>query len=489
MTARLLMIGLDGADGRLLDRHSAEGTLPHLAALRARGRAHRLSAPPGVTDDALWASFQYEVEVGEHGRYNYRLPLSDSRMGMAHEEEADRLAFWDDLSSHGMRVAIVDVPKCRIPRPLNGIHLVDWIAHGRYFDTPRSHPPSLAADVVQRFGPAPPSRCGYQQPILDDGEIYDIVHNLRHAVAQKRAAGLHYLASEPWDLFVLGFKEAHCASHAFWDFNISHPAHDPRHARLGDPVMSILHDIDNAVGDLITAAGPSAEVVVFSTTEYEPNGCLDHLMPGIVERLNAHLSSSPESPIERLPGESGPLLPPSDWHCAILPYNENCAALRVTRRSQSPSANAHPSAPPDPLALKEIEMQLQNLRDADTGRCVVSAISRPSSELKGSRAIALPDLLIHYASGVFPRAVVSPSLGRIEARATTLTDLLIQYVRDLFHRPLVMRPGNHAAGGFVIAAGIFAPAAIADVRTMAGFGSLAKTVLDRSPQLPKATLR
>ena len=38
MTARLLMIGLDGADGRLLDRHSADGSLPHLAALRARGR-------------------------------------------------------------------------------------------------------------------------------------------------------------------------------------------------------------------------------------------------------------------------------------------------------------------------------------------------------------------------------------------------------------------------------------------------------------------
>lgn len=481
MTARLLMICLDGADSPLLDRHSANGSLPHLAALRARGRAHRLSSPPGSTDDAIWASFQYAVDVGEHGRYNYRLPLSDGRVGMAHVDEVDRLAFWDELSSQGKRVAIIDVPKCREPRPLNGIHLVDWLVHGRYFTTPRSEPPSLAAEVLERFGPAPPSRCGYEQPFLRDGEIRDIVHNLRTGVALKRSAGLHYLASEPWDLFVIGFKEAHCAGHTFWDLDINHPAYDPkRHARLGDPLMSILRDIDNAVGDLIAAAGSSAEVVVFSTTDFEPNGGLGHLMPGIVDRLNAHLSASSAGPIERLPGASGPALPPTDWHCAILPYNENCAALRVTRRSQNPFANAHSAAPPDPLLLQEIETQLRSLRDAATGQSVVSAITRPSSELKGSRAPNLPDLLIHYTSGVVPRAVVSPSLGRIEVRAKTLTNLLKDYARSFLRRPLLMRPGNHSAGGFLIAAGASVTAAIADVRTMAGFGSLAKTVLGRS---------
>jgi len=467
MTARLLMIGLDGADGQLLDHHSADGSLPHLAALRTHGQAHGLSAPPGITDDAIWASFQYAVEVGEHGRYHYRLPLSDGRIGMAYREESDRLAFWDDLSSQGMRVAIVDIPKCGNPRPLNGIHLVDWLVHGRYFFKPRSRPPSLAVDVLARFGPAPPSRCAYRQPVLGDGDIRDITHNLCTAVAKKRSAGLHYLASEPWDLFVLCFKEAHCCGHTFWDFDAGHPAHDPaRCARLGNPVMTILRDIDNAVGDLVTAAGPSAEVVIFSTTDFEPNGSLDHLMPGIVERMNVHLAARCADPNERLPGRrhSCPASPPTDWQCVILPYNENCAALRVTRRSQTPFANACLDTPPDPQQLEAIELQLRSLRDADTGQCVVSTLTRPSSELKGSRATTLPDLLVHYASGLFPRAVASPSLGHIEAQSS------------------LMRPGNHAAGGFLIAAGAIVTAAVADVRTMAGFGSLAKKVLGRSPR-------
>jgi hypothetical protein len=110
-------------------------------------------------------------------------------------------------------------------------------------------------------------------------------------------------------------------------------------------------------------------------------------------------------------------------------------------------------------------MHLQDLRDVDTGERVVSAFTRPSSELSGPRATILPDLLIHYAAGRIPRAVVSPTLGRIEGRRSSL------------------RPGNHAVGGFVFAAGTIATSAIADVWTMAGFGPLAEKVLGRGQRL------
>jgi hypothetical protein len=471
MSARLLMIGLDGADGRMLDRHSADGSLPHLAALRARGRAQCLSPPPGITDDAVWASFQYGVEVGEHGRYHYRLPLTGGQIGMAHLAEKDRLAFWDDLSGQGMRVAVLDIPKCRAPRPLNGIHLADWLVHGRNFEQPRSQPPSLATDILERFGPAPPSRCGYRQPVLEDDDVRDITRNLRAGVAKKRAAGLHYLAAEPWDLFVLGFKEAHCCCHAFWDFDAGHPAFDPaRRSRLGDPRMTTLRDVDGALGDLIAAAGPSAEVVVFSTTDFEPNGCFNHLMPEVVGRLNALLAASPATPTAPAQSDSSCAPSLSGWQCTILPYNENCTALRVARTGPTAFADACPAVPPDPRPLQEIETQFLSLQDAETGQRIVSRITRPSSELEGSRAATLPDLLIHCAGGLFPRAIESPGLGRIEGRIPT------------------MRPGNHRAGGFLVASGALATSAVADVRTLAGLAPLARTVLDRSLQLPESPL-
>jgi len=437
MATRLLMIGLDGADAFLLDRHSADGSLPNLARLRAKGRARRLDTPPIPSDDALWASFQYASEAGEHGRYNFCHTRPDGWISKAHWDERDHLAFWDDLSGGGMRVAIMDIPKCRNPRPINGIHLVDWLAHGRYFPKPRSQPRSLAGNIVDRFGPAPPSRCSYLQDPLSDRDVNGIVANLRDGIAMKRAAGLHYLASEDWDLFAIGFREGHCAGHAFFDFDTRHPDYDrAREARLGNPMMSILREIDGAVGDLAATAGPSAEIAVFSPTGLQPNGSLDHLMPRIVEALNERLSAS-------------------NRQCSILPFNENCAALRVARQGQTPSAKT-----PDAQILQMIEGLLLNLRDAETGREVVSAITRPSSELEGSRSAHLPDLLINYEGGLFPRAVVSPELGCFEGESP------------------MMRPGNHAGGGFVVAAGARVADAITDVRSMAQLGALPGTILD-----------
>jgi hypothetical protein len=455
MTSRLLIIALDGADGVLLDRWSADGTLPNLAALRARGAATRLSAPEGITDDALWASFQYAAGLGEHGRYHGVQRLGSGEMGMAYRDEVDRETFWDALSRHGLRVAVFDVPKCRLPRPLNGIHLADWLVHGRFFHEPKSYPESLAAEVVEQFGPAPPSRCAYEVPALGDAEVLKVAANLRTAVARKRAAGLHYLASGTWDLFIIAFKEGHCAGHMLWDLADPRHAHynAPRAALLGEPLRAIFKDMDAAVGDLVAAAGPDAAIAVFSTTDIEPNATLAHLMPEVVNRLNRDLG---ETLLTRAVSRVRRRISPAraGRPCELLPYNENCTALRI-----NPQWGTLGRLPIDGRSkarmLEQVESRLRELTDADTGRPVVAAIDRPSAEHAGTRAAALPDLLIRYTAGTFPRAVVSPRLGRIEAE-----------------RPQ-MRPGNHVSGGFLI----LAEEAVADVTAMQDFGPMAAKVL------------
>ena len=106
MGARMIMICLDGADGKMLDQYSIDGSLPNLTALRLKGAATLLSAPLGSTDDALWASFQYMLQVGEHGKITlqYRKPIIDSvwRMkqkqyqlfGMIFHVKVCKLPFW-----------------------------------------------------------------------------------------------------------------------------------------------------------------------------------------------------------------------------------------------------------------------------------------------------------------------------------------------------------------------------------------------------------
>lgn len=431
MTARLIIIGLDAADGGLVDHWMREGTMPRLAALKARGVMKRLTAPPGSSDDGLWASFQYGVPLGEHGRYHWGIPLSGGALGMAHERDAGRRPFWIELGGRRPRTAVLDIPKCATPQPLNGIHLADWLVHGRYFDPPRSQPDGLAAEIIARFGPALPSRCSYFQEALDDTEIADIVSNLRTSISRKRAAGLHFLDAEAWDLFLIGFKEAHCGCHGLWSLvDEQHADHDAaRNLRLGEPLKSIFADLDTAVGDLAAAAGPDAEIAIFSTTDMEPNGTLAHLLPGIVDRINRNLGGR---------------------FCVALPYNDNYGAMRIIE----------PGHDSECIATVIADM-LRELVDADSGDPVVGSILHPAAESTGVQAEALPDLLFAYAPNHNPRAVESPRLGRIASE-----------VRGI-------RPGNHAGGGFLIAAGRETQRLAVNVDALEDFAGMAAAILNR----------
>ena len=455
MTARLLIIGLDGADGRTLDRMSRDGTLPNLAALRASGRAWDLSSALDATDDSLWASFQYGTDVGEHGRYHYMIPTSSGKLGFAVTEEFDRDTFWDKFSQQGLRVAVLDVPKCRPPRPLNGIHLADWLVHGRYFHSrPLAYPEALADDILARFGPAPPSLCAYELPTLSDDDVLAVRDNLLRSVMQKRAAGSHFLSAEHWDLFIIGFKEAHCGCHIFWEFaDPNHAKHNAeRVVRLGNPVLDVLKAQDAAIGGLVAAAGPDADIVVFSTTNFAPNGSALHLLPGILERINAYVGARASEKtlgfLRRLCRRAP--LPPSCW---AVPHGENTGALRVRRRREDYARRYA-------QRLDLIAALARELVDVDDGLPVVSVVTRPAFEHSGARARSLPHLLLHFRDNVCSSAVTSARLGRIEAL-----------------RPDNIRPGNHVAGGFACALGPSAELAMAQVKTMKDFASLGAKVL------------
>ncbi|MDN2584045.1 alkaline phosphatase family protein [Aquibium sp. ELW1220] len=415
MPARVLLVAIDGASATLVDRLMAAGCLPHLAGLRAAGAGRPLSAPAGVTDDGLWASFHYGAGLGAHGRYHYLFRLPDGGTALAPTGEDQLQAWWE--REPGLRVALFDLPKSRAPRPLNGLHLADWLVHGRYFTEPASFPPGLAAETVARFGAAPPSRCSHAHGVADEADIADILVNLRLSVSRKRAAGLHHLASEAWDVFAIGFKEAHCAGHAFWDGAAERPAHG---LPAGDPQRIVLTEIDAAVGALVAAAGPDADVAVFTITEMQANSTLDHLAPALVGRLNAACGE----PVWRRLADRWLRSRP---HRLIeaLPYNENALALRV-HHSDAAARNA---------VLDRAEALLVDLADAATGLPAVLAVERPSRDCPGPRAALLPDLLLPLPPGLAPRAIASSVLGRIEAG------------------PPPLRPGNHRAGGSILAAG------------------------------------
>jgi hypothetical protein len=471
MSARLMMIALDGADSALLENLSDVGQLPNLAALRKKGVTRHLSTPLGVTDDSLWASFQYGVDEASHGRIFYHTHGPDTaRISHHHEEEPD--PFWRRLGKRHVRLAILDIPKCTAPRTVNGIHLADWLVHGKLFMQPRSFPATLVEDVIALFGPAPPSECDYFREPSNDTQVITILNNLRISTAKKRAAALHYLAAEPWDLFIVAFKEGHCAGHGLWNFaDRGHPEFDEKRSeRLGWPVQTIFKDLDAAIGDLVAAAGQEAQIVVFSTTNMQANGSIAHLLPQVVLRINAVLTGRPATwldlALERL-DDCRPARP-ARWLARALqrlhrvgstpapvemmPSSDNCGALRL-------AGGDFFDASERARLLKEADQLLLEMTDAETGLPVVTSITHPSSEQRGECAALLPDILIHYRSGLVPSMIHSARLGRIKRKSRR------------------RRPGNHAMGGLAVVAGTAAIPAGASLTTFEDFAPFIEKVL------------
>ncbi len=476
------MICLDGADGAMLDQYSADGSLPNLAALRGKGAAKALSAPHGSTDDSLWASFQYALKLGEHGRYYELTPQSDDRLGMAHESE-DWPTFWDDLSRQGMRVAVLDVPKCRRPRPLNGIHLVDWLTHGEYFESPQSYPPSLVEAVSRKYGVTPAHQCSYLDMEIDRREPDKTTADMLHKISMKRAAGMDYLQSADWDLFCIGISQMHCVNHKFWDLD-SVPSIDALRSR-NKPILEVLQSIDETVGAFVAAAGPAAECIVLAPTHFHRNGSWQHLMPEVISRINARLSKRFGRPLylswllnlrivrklrKRLRRRDHEAWwgDPGTWPCTILPFSDDMLALRVAAAGQRKLFRDPSASLPRGELLDAVADELLALRGEAHGTESAMTISRPSSSQRGGCALNLPDVLAHYPAGHFPAAVHSRSIGRVEMRRTE------------------WRRGNHKEGGFVIASGRNAARLIPQVQALSDLGRLVHDVLTAADAQPVA---
>ena len=462
MGAKLLMIALDGADSRLLQRLAESGELPEIADLARQGKFTFLRNDGEFTDDSAWASFCYASPASVHKRYHYEHKTPSGSHQMAYLDEDGRHTFWSRLSDKNHQIAVIDIPKCPAPVALNGIHIADWLVHGKYHPHPVSHPAGLADQTIRRFGASPPSRCGYYQENMTPGAARSFVDHLDGTVSQKLACGLHHLGDRDWDLFMIGFKEAHCAGHALWHLHDPHhPLYDAQVARrAGDPLLDVYAALDKAVGQLAKAAGDNANILVFTTFDMVPNGSVWHLRDAIETRLNAALRSTLAQSRSRFGNWFASISRrPVESFCEVVPANDNLLALRIM---------AHDRIPQDWICA-EIERLLSDLREPGTGQAAFESIQVLRDNDMHSRHYGQPDIVATCTPGRFPSSLTSLSMAGISAPAPS------------------MRTGNYATGGALIAVGQSAVRHAADCANLCELGPAAEAILNslKAPRPPQ----
>ena len=443
------MIGLDSADRGLVDQWCDSGELPVLRSMIERGAYGRLASPPAMGDDGTWASFSTAVSPGRHGRYFWQSLVQGAyTLAMSRDEAWPEEPFWAALSRSGLRVAVLDVPKCPLVAGLNGVQLADWQVHGRDYARTLSWPQELAESVLGRFGDDGTDQMSEDWlcwlHALPDAKLEVFESRLLEGLAKKTLLVSELLAQDDWDLFLVVFKEAHCVGHQCWHLLEKADDTGPE-GRRATPVKAIYQALDSTIGEIAGQSGPGTTVIVFSDLGMGPNHTGEHLLDRVLCRLERRLATPRQRArlmtrriherltFRRRRGEDA-----GRSRAGRLAYqvehNEISGAIRINLTGREPAGIVSPGREYDDCCRRLTE-ELLALRDPRTGDALVESVVPAARIYPGPCQDRLPDLFAVWARTGPITGAQSPAIGR------------------LMSDPPGFRPGNHVPGGFYIGVG------------------------------------
>jgi predicted AlkP superfamily phosphohydrolase/phosphomutase len=296
---RLLFIGLDAADAQLIDRWCREGRLPNIARMRAEGTLWApMRTPAEVFHVAAWPSIFTGAPADIHGLYHaYVTRPGHQGLLRPRPDESPVPFLWKLLSDRGTRVIVVDAFLTCPVQPFNGIQIVDWGSWSWFWD-PTILPASIGREIRTRFGLYPfedHSRVGVT-PVID---VAGFRRRLLDAVAMKTRVMKWLLASQPWDLFLVVFGEAHPAGHYLW--HLHDPDYAPRRPEpgSGEFLRDVYVALDEAIGELRRAVDSGTTVMVASGDGMGPNYSGSHLLEDLLVRMGMLTTAGATESIER----------------------------------------------------------------------------------------------------------------------------------------------------------------------------------------------
>lgn len=433
---RVLLIGLDAADGGLLARGAADGTLPALGRMAEVGTSGVVTSPPGFGSGAVWPSVATAVSPARHARYFYNQVSPGSYEAKRFDATDFRAApVWEHLSDAGRSVAVYDVPKVGLSENLNGMIAVDWMAHGPVYKELRTWPPEYAAELATGYGTDPLPKCDLPGG-RNTTQMREFLDTMKWRIGQRERLAADLLADGGIDLILTVFAEPHCVGHQTWHIRDErHPMHDAAaRSALGDPLMDIYREIDASIGRLVERAGDDTVVIVFTGTGMGPNYTGNHVLDEALRRLDGtHMTVRRRltrtakliakrvlptelrrrgRPMKRRVEESAAVGDRAQRRAYTVPHNDISGAVRLNLVGRDPNGKLQPDQVEPYIA--ELRTALSELRNVDTGEPVVDRVVVVRDEHHGEHVDRLPDLFVLWNRSSPIDRVRSDRLGTIE---------------------------------------------------------------------------
>ena len=492
MSARHLVVGLDGADVDVIDA-IGEARLPTLARLRREGAWSRLRSVPPYATLPNWATFLTGHDPGRHGVFDFTT-RKGTEVAFTAGTVREQPTIAARLDRMGQRTACLGFPGTWPPERLaHGLFVSGWDSPVAFeADASFVWPPDRYRALRERFGPLlfdevdemDAARVGWHASLAD---------RLTARIDRRAEMAQALLSESPWSLFMVYFGESDTASHhLFAHFDARSPRHPPEATlRERDGLPRVYAALDRALGALITAAGPdveltvlsdhgsggSSEVVVHLNRSLAEAGLLTFRPPAPGSQLTSWLrgpvlAALPASARDRAFRALGRALPGwlesrARFGAIDLPRTRVFSdelnyfpALHLNLSGREPHGTVRESE------RAEIERALERwrraLRDPTTGEPIVEQVIPREALYEGPFVDRAPDYVLQlrtangYAYNVMPAAGPGPSIERLPP-----AEHLGRKGRSLpgAHRPR----GLLAMHGPSVAAGVELDAAMVDV--------------------------
>ncbi len=302
---KLLLVGWDAADWKIIRPLIAKGELPMLARLLRGGVSGNLTTLEPVLSPMLWTSIATGKHAWHHGVHGFTEVEPDTgRVVPVSAATRQCRTLWEMLADHGLKSHVVGwfatqgertpgvnivsnlyahAPKGALrspadwPPPPAGTYWPETLS--KALDEMRLHPTELDGDILKLFVPHAAEIDQRRDP-----RLYRLAECLAEAVSIQ-AAATWLMENEPWNLTAVYFRAIDEICHDFMPF------HPPRMDGVRERDFELYHDVVNSayrlhdlfLTRLIALAGEGAAVVLVSDHGFH----CDHLRPRYVPDVPA----------------------------------------------------------------------------------------------------------------------------------------------------------------------------------------------------------
>ncbi len=316
LTKRVLLLGWDAADWKIIQPLIDSGAMPVLKGLVEGGTSGNLATLHPVLSPILWNSIATGKHADKHGILGFTEPRPDGQ-GVRPVSSTSRRAkaLWNVLSQVGKRSAVVNWFASHPAEPIAGTVFTDHFSQivqqpdGQVapMDPRAVHPPELY-ELAQSFRVLPrditprqilPFLAGVVPADREDPRL-DMLASLLAKCASIQNAATCLAAQDDWDLLAVYYDTIDHACHGFMEYHPPAMAHvSTEDAALFGPVVTGVYRFhDMLLGRLLALAGPETTVLILSDHGFHSDG----LRPPMVRHTR--------EPSEKF----GPEMDPVAWH-------------------------------------------------------------------------------------------------------------------------------------------------------------------------------